>query len=206
LNITVSQLRAIITDCKGAKFASIVTETDQALTGGKSCPYKDRVTKIAKVSGMINWLYENAVNNQRDREGQPITNLGEVEQFIAEPRAWGKRLHLSTEKKPLLLPFVHHVKGTKRDGQSHRIVTMEELTAIPDEELYLEFKPHASMEYSYFLDGKPIDQKMIEAFLPDKSREGQLQGTDKVIRVRDYRLMSIREFVMGGEHFVVDKA
>lgn len=194
----------VIAECKGARAASIIAHTQQTLTGGKSNPFFGRVTKIAHVNGMINWLYENAVNKQRLREEQPTDDEGAIEPFIAEPRPWGKRLHLAVGEKSRLLAFVHHIKGTKRDGISHKILTPAEFEALPVSELYLELKPQASIHYQYLLDGQPIDEAEIKEFLPDKSNEGKTQGTDTIIRVRDYQLVNIRELALNGKIYRVD--
>ena len=74
---------------RGAKFTTIVAETDPRMrkTGN---PYVG-ATKISRVNGVVNWIYQNAVNNQRCRENQPL-DQGEVEHFEPEPRKWGTRL------------------------------------------------------------------------------------------------------------------
>lgn len=194
----------VIAECKGARAASIIAHTKQDLTGGKSNPFYGRVTKIAHVNGMINWLYENAVNRQRGREEQPTDDDGEIVPFTAEPRPWGKRLHLNVGQRPRLLAFVHHIKGTKRDGESHKILTPAEFEALPVTELYLELKPQTSISYQYLLDGQPIDKAEIEDFLPDRSNEGKNQGIDKIQRVRDYQLINIQELALNGKIYRVD--
>lgn len=203
--VTLDGLREVIASVKGAKFATIVTKTDVKMTGGKSNPYYGRVTKVARVHGMINWLYENAVNNKREKEGQPLTNDGEIEKFISQPRAWGKRLHLEVGNKQLLLPFVHHIKGIKSDGSSHRVLNEIEFESLPSEELYLEFRPQSSIEYQYFVDGEPISNEVIEAYLPNRSSEGKTQLTDDIVRVRDYSLQSIVELYLNDEVYTVDR-
>ena len=68
-----------------ATFVSVVMDTEPQLVGGKSSPFHGRVKKISKVNAIINFIYENSVNNQRAREGNP-------EEFKAEPRKWGTRV------------------------------------------------------------------------------------------------------------------
>lgn len=62
-------------------------------------PFYDRETKTfsilkrSRTNGLINWIYQNSVNNQRLREGlEP--------DFEPEPRQWGKRIRGT--------PFVVH--------------------------------------------------------------------------------------------------
>lgn len=76
-------------DLKGAKVLTLVTNTLPKLKS----PMNGKVRKIAQVNGMINWIYENAVNRQRIKEGiEP--------DFIAFPRQWGIRIRGT--------PFVEH--------------------------------------------------------------------------------------------------
>lgn len=81
---------------RGATFATIVAETDPKLrkTGN---PYSG-VTKVSRVNVTLNFVYENAVNRQREREGND-------EQFEAEPRAWGVRIQRADGT---LTPIVEH--------------------------------------------------------------------------------------------------
>jgi len=102
-----------------ATFVSIVTRTEPQLIGGKSNQYHGRVKKISKVSCIINFSYENSVNNQRDREGVQ-------EEFKAEPRKWGIRVqgtplvrhkdqYYLEYKVEKVLSTVYFVDGIPRD-------------------------------------------------------------------------------------------
>lgn len=62
-----------------------------------------RLKKRSLVNGMVNWIYGNSVNNQRVREGQPLTEDGAVEHFVPHPRMWGERVQGT--------PFVRHKGG-----------------------------------------------------------------------------------------------
>ena len=88
---------------KGAFFVTIVAETDPRLLKTDN-PYVG-TTKISRVNGLLNWIYENAVNNQRFRENQPLDNNGEVEQFTALPRKWGVRVK---REDGTVTPLVEH--------------------------------------------------------------------------------------------------
>lgn len=48
-------------------------------------PFRGQVVKVAVVNGIINFYYENSVNNQRVREELP-------DDFVAFPRKWGQRI------------------------------------------------------------------------------------------------------------------
>jgi hypothetical protein len=86
-----SELVENLLQVRGAKFTTIVSETDPRLKKTDNPYYGTK--KIARVNGCINWIYQNAVNNQRMREGQPSDSDGTVEFFTPEPRRWGSRIH-----------------------------------------------------------------------------------------------------------------
>lgn len=68
---------------KGATFATLVTSTEPELkkTGN---PYTD-VRKVSRVNVCLGFQYENAVNRQREREGND-------EEFVSAPRSWGRKI------------------------------------------------------------------------------------------------------------------
>lgn len=76
--LTKSELIKMVGDIKGATFVTFVAETKARTIAG--C--KQEIRKRSKVNGMINFIYENSVNNQREREGKE-------KDFEAAPRAWG---------------------------------------------------------------------------------------------------------------------
>ena len=154
---------------KGAFFATIVAETDPRLlkTGN---PYVG-TTKISRVNGLLNWIYENAVNNQRVRENQPLDNAGEVEHFTALPRKWGVR-----------------VKRT--DGTVTPLVEY-------NGKHYLEVKVQKSLGYEYRHNGATIDPAKVEPFLP-KRQEGARQEVDSPVILRDYALENIQQITIDG--------
>lgn len=85
--ISQAKLRQIIEETKGATFAHIVTVTDPKLKKTNNPFYVDGKCVIVKESTMnvlLNGIYENAVNNQRKREGN-------TEEFKAQERKWGNK-------------------------------------------------------------------------------------------------------------------
>jgi hypothetical protein len=154
---------------KGAFFATIVAETDPRLlkTGN---PYVG-TTKISRVNGLLNWIYENAVNNQRVRENQPLDNAGEVEHFTALPRKWGVRVKRTDGT---VTPLVEH------NGKH-----------------YLEVKVQKSLGYEYRHNGATIDPAKVEPFLP-KRKEGARQEVDNPVILRDYALENIQQITIDG--------
>ena len=101
--ITKNQLVDRLMNLRGAKFTTIVAETDPRMlkTGN---PFVG-ATKISRVNGVVNWIYQNSVNNQRVRENQPLDQQGEIEHFSPEPRKWGQRLKHETGH---VAPLVEH--------------------------------------------------------------------------------------------------
>jgi len=68
---------------KGAVICTVNAETTPKMRKTDN-PYVD-VVKVSSVNGIINWIYEDAVNKQRSRE--------ELEpNFTAFPRKWGNRI------------------------------------------------------------------------------------------------------------------
>lgn len=82
--MNVYQFRDALLTCKGAMIVTISTETEPALIAPKSNPYKG-ITKLGEVNGVINWVYETAVNRQRVKEDKEPD-------FTAFPRKWGQRI------------------------------------------------------------------------------------------------------------------
>lgn len=78
------QLRKNLEKKKGARIVSFIAETvpDMRKTGN---PFIGKVKKVAHVNGVINWIYANAVNRQREREEK-------TPDFVPLRRSWGERL------------------------------------------------------------------------------------------------------------------
>ena len=167
--MTKADLVSTLLTRKGAFFSTIVAETDPRMkkTGN---PYVG-ATKISRVNGLFNWIYENAVNRQRCREEQPVDASGEVEHFTALPRKWGSRV---TRDDGTVTPLVEH-KG----------------------QFYLEMKVERSLGYEYRKDGATLDPKAVEAFLPER-KEGARQEVDNPVILRDYSIESIRQITLDG--------
>lgn len=79
--ITKSELIDLLSKIKGTTFVSIETKTVPKL---KSNPFT-RLEKVSKVAGAIGFIYENSVNNQREKEGLN-------KDFKAKPRKWGVKI------------------------------------------------------------------------------------------------------------------
>jgi len=90
---------------KGSRIITIEALTKETRLRAKDSfgnpnPYWGKLLKLSRVNGLINWSYENAVNNQRVREGQPLLPDGSIERFKSLPRAWGVR--------KIGTPFIEH--------------------------------------------------------------------------------------------------
>lgn len=81
--ITKENLMSLLSEVKGATFATLITSTDPRLkkTGN---PFRN-VRKVSRVNVCIGFQYENAVNRQREREGNS-------EVFESAPRQWGEKI------------------------------------------------------------------------------------------------------------------
>jgi len=171
---------------KGAFPLTITTETTPELKGGKKCPLLSNgpITKITHINGMANWLYEDSVNRQKEREGKEAD-------FISHPRQWGARLKL----QDYLLPFIHHRKGLVQPSCR----TLSSIDSLPSaDELYLELKCQNVYEVKYFQNGKEIDKSVVEPYMP-KRKEGERQELDKAVVLRDYKLTNIKRIKLDGQ-------
>jgi len=79
--MNLQQLQNALLARPGSQFVSFVTETVPTMRKTNN-PYYGRVTKRATINGLINFNYENSVNNQRLREEK-------VADFKALARTWG---------------------------------------------------------------------------------------------------------------------
>lgn len=87
-----NEFKGLFRENRGAEVVTITAVTKVELTAeGKAA--LGVVWKRSVVNGMVNWKYENAVNNQRGREGLE-------KDFVAFPRKWGQRVEGT--------PFVEH--------------------------------------------------------------------------------------------------
>lgn len=160
---------------KGAQMVTFTAVTCPKVKGGKKSPFYG-VRKRAKVNGVVNWIYANAVNRQRTKENQPLNDNGEVENFVPDPRAWGERVHQTA--------FVRHVKdGTPK--------------------VYIEFKFQRSVQREYFMDGKLIPNEEVEPYLYHNEKEGARQEIENVVILRDYQLSNLEQIQIGGQIYDV---
>lgn len=173
---------------------TIVARTNPTLVGGKSCPLAG-LEKVATVNGVINWSYENSVNNQRLREGGPTDDSGEVEQFVSAPRAWGRRLHeaFPDRRGNRMLPFV------AKQWNSETIESSE-LERLPLDELYLELKVQKSLACQYFLEGVEQSAETVQPYLRER-RESSRQEVENPVILRDYKLSSLVSLTVDGNTY-----
>ncbi len=194
--LTQTQFRDMLFNLRGSKMVTITSETEPRLTGGKKCPLAGLV-KRSRVNGVINFSYENAVNNQRGREETPVNDAGEVEHFTPEPRAWGVRLHaLMSGEKTRMCPLVWKPDTAPTSN------AVESVTAIPPAQLYLELKVQKSLDHVYKLGTRPVSDSEVEPYLP-KRTEGARQEVEKPIILRDYKLASVVEITIDGENYLI---
>jgi hypothetical protein len=87
--MTREQFVNMVVDTNGARFASMVSTTDARVKKGGDDgtvnPNFKNTVKTSKTLVILNHVYSNSVNNQRNREGDDTT-------FVAHPRAWGTRI------------------------------------------------------------------------------------------------------------------
>jgi hypothetical protein len=104
------------------------------------------VYKLARVNGVINWVYEKAVNDQRRRENK-------TPDFRAFPRIWGTRLRG--------LPFVIH---TNKAGDTHHYLEVK--IENPIEERYYTARRNVRIPYENidkYLVKPGLDRQEVES-------------------------------------------
>jgi Ni,Fe-hydrogenase I large subunit len=179
--ITVEELAKKLYDEKGTTFATILAFTKPNFVGGQKCPMIQRgVKKLAVVNVMIgNWSYENAVNNQREREHADENET--VEHFTAQSRSWGEQLATEVGKR---IGLIQHTK----DGEV---------------KTYLKTKIQKSLRHSYYdNNGQHVNREEAEQHIR-RNKPSVRQGVEKEVFERDYELKNIRAIRMHGEVYVI---
>jgi hypothetical protein len=130
------------------------------------------VTKIAKVNGMVNFSYDLGVMRRLEKEGKSADDFKQ-----------GTSWHVPVMKDGRLTPLCEH---KDRVGQ-----------------FYVRFMFIATVEDpQYFLNGKPIDAKDVEPFLPPK-RGYANQGLDKPLIFLTYSLDDIRQITFNKQTYQI---
>ena len=101
IQITVQQFIDMVLSRAGAQIVTIITATEPKLK--KTNPF-GIITKKSVINGIINFNYTNAVNRQRNREGNE-------QEFTAATRSWGQKVAGT--------PFVEH------NGQYYLTIKVE---------------------------------------------------------------------------------
>lgn len=83
MQITKNDIIEAIKSRKGAAFITFYALTEAQKSAAKNA---QKVYKLSRVNGIVNFVYENSVNNQLRREGKEFA-------FTAKPRKWG--VHVS---------------------------------------------------------------------------------------------------------------
>lgn len=173
--MTVPALADFLRERKGAEFATIVATTDpKALKKHRETGEPNPYARIRKVS-RVNGVLGWIYGNSVNLQRK---REGAAPDFSPEPRAWGERVKRADGG---VSPLVEH-KGA----------------------LYLELKVEKVLDSFFLADGKLMTGKELRHYLPKpKVRESSRQETEKPIILRDYRLDSLREIVLGGETIVM---
>lgn len=98
MEMTQEQLVRTLMGLRGATFVTFEAHTEPDIIAGS--PFRGVVRKVAVVNGTINFIYQNSVNNQREREDL-------TPDFEPFPRKWGRRI----PRTPLV---VHQKDGEEK--------------------------------------------------------------------------------------------
>lgn len=127
-------IRDTLNKVKGHTFVSCVTVTEPKMrkTGN---PYLGRVRKVTKFVGAVNFDYDNAVENAREREGKDREDWSKGE-------SWSRPI---TRPDGTLTPFACH----KDDP----------------EKIYFRIRQIEWPKSEYFIDGERVDESALEDWL-----------------------------------------
>ena len=162
---------------RGAEIMTAEMTTDPKLKRTGNPWAKGQILKRSKVSGMINVKYENAVNNQREREGME-------RDFQSKGHKWGEGLKG--------LPFkVHTLKdGTKKLYLQIMVLRCLGVEVAINPETGEAVKMDAKPIYFDNETGETVPYEKVKPFLPSKSKS-KTQGTEKEIIWRTPELASL---------------
>jgi hypothetical protein len=169
--VTVQELAEILKKhCKGATFASAIIDTEPKMRKTDN-PYYGRVRKINRISGILNFNYDEGVRRRLEKEGK------NPDEFVGGS-SWHKPVTVDGKFTPL---------AAHKDN--------------PDQ-LYLRVAVQHTDKPEYFFDGKPIDKKQIESFIPERSHY-QNQNLEEPYRFIAPSLNNVREINIGGEKYII---
>jgi hypothetical protein len=143
--ITLNKLTEMLLNCTGSSFVTLVTATEPKMnrkhreTNAPNPFFGRRVRRMAERHCIIGASYENAVNNQRRREGHPV-------EFKAESLWNGAG---------------EHVEGS-RNLVRHKVTGNLYLVFYPHRE-------GSVMQDTWTVDGTEIDQSELAPYLPPVS-------------------------------------
>lgn len=174
IEITLLALQIMLGRVQTSMMATLITLTEPSMNKGGN-PYYGRLKKRKVQNVNINFIYANAVNNQRKREAGEDEEAPET--FVPHARKWGQRIQVDGKNTPL----IEH-KGN----------------------VYLEAKPNGKPQSEeFFCDGLPIKKEDIALYLKEKSSNKEHQGVEKEIFIMDYNLANICEIKMNGNHYII---
>ncbi len=167
------QLMSQLIQLQGAGIASIDSETNVDLLGGKKNPMKGKVTKVAEGANVMFFTNSNT-NSYRNMIHKRLTKEGKnPENFKLSKRVWGERVPET--------PFVQH-KGE-----------------FYVEAVYL----RAPKSVKYYLEGQEIAKEDIQGLKADKPKAESQGGLDDKVVIRTFKLKSILAVKMGELSFNV---
>lgn len=189
MQLTIDNALEKLIDKPGAKIVTLTSRTRPKLNKkhrltGAPLPYKQGVERIATRSGIIGCSYESSVNRQRDREGGPTDDEGNVEVFHAEKLWNGKGEHDG--------PLTVRHKGTGK-----RYITFK-----PTNKTHDDGSDGVLIVADQWLDvetGRTLTQAEIDEldYYQTEKKDNKRQGTDREIFWRTIELENILQIRHG---------
>lgn len=181
MTVTRNQLITILTAFNGSSIGTIKTSKVEK-TLKKDRDTKEPFNGVVEVDGQYNastgGSYENAVNNQRVREGLSPD-------FEAQPLSYGEWVNFGV--------LIAH-KGS---------FLVRQRIFLSDDPQHGVKK--GSIVKKYRLDGQAVDRCDLPNVLPSKGSGSNRQGTEKPVSVINHRIENIIAINIGGEKYEVQE-
>jgi hypothetical protein len=162
-------------------FCTFTTKTEPRFKGGKKNPFTGRVFNITERCGMLGVSYENAVRNQRAREGH-----ADASNFHAES-LWngaGRRIN-------------RNIVENAKSGKLYAVMYPVRADGMP-----------VNRSTAWFLDGKPATASEVKEILQNlyQSPPVAKQETEETVAWRTFNLDNVLSVHCGGNSFEVSNS
>ncbi len=171
-NQKVKILKEVINDGGRHTIATLTAEVEEKLLKTNNPLRDNKITKLVNYTVALNDSYQNAVNNQRDREGK----TGEAYETFTSGSSWHTPVY---------------------DGKNGSLVTNKN----DNSKFYLKFICKSAEVVNYFIDGKVADENqvmLIKQFKSKSSDSNKKQGLDNPVILRVLNVENLKTIKTNG--------